>query len=63
MSVAAIILAAGASRRLGQPKQLVGFDGEPLLERALRMRERGRRISRARGARRKLRTHLCVGHL
>jgi len=37
MSVAAIILAAGASRRLGQPKQLVGFGGEALLERALRL--------------------------
>lgn len=42
MSVAAIILAAGASRRLGQPKQLVGFEGESLLERALRFaREAG----------------------
>jgi CTP:molybdopterin cytidylyltransferase MocA len=37
MPVAAIILAAGASRRLGQPKQLVGFAGEALLERALRL--------------------------
>ncbi|HEX4284218.1 MAG TPA: nucleotidyltransferase family protein [Terracidiphilus sp.] len=37
MPVAAIILAAGASRRLGQPKQLVGFGGEALLERALRL--------------------------
>lgn len=37
MPVAAIILAAGASRRLGQPKQLLGFDGEALLERALRL--------------------------
>jgi molybdenum cofactor cytidylyltransferase len=37
MSVAAIILAAGASRRLGQPKQLVGYAGEMLLERALRI--------------------------
>jgi len=37
MSVAAIILAAGASRRLGQPKQLVGYAGEALLERALRI--------------------------
>lgn len=42
MTVAAIILAAGASRRLGQPKQLVGFAGEMLLERALRLaREAG----------------------
>jgi molybdenum cofactor cytidylyltransferase len=28
------ILAAGASRRLGQPKQLVNIDGEPLLRRS-----------------------------
>lgn len=37
MTVAAIILAAGASRRLGQPKQLVGYGGEALLSRALRL--------------------------
>ncbi|HEY6488231.1 MAG: nucleotidyltransferase family protein [Terracidiphilus sp.] len=37
MPVAAIILAAGASRRLGRPKQLIGFAGETLLERALRL--------------------------
>ena len=37
MPVAAIILAAGASRRLGQPKQLLQLDGETLLERALRL--------------------------
>jgi molybdenum cofactor cytidylyltransferase len=36
-SVAAIILAAGASRRLGQPKQLLMHDGEKLLERADRL--------------------------
>jgi CTP:molybdopterin cytidylyltransferase MocA len=36
MSVAAVIVAAGASRRLGQPKQLVMVDGEPLLQRAIR---------------------------
>jgi CTP:molybdopterin cytidylyltransferase MocA len=35
MSVAAIIIAAGASSRLGQPKQLVIVDGEPLLQRAV----------------------------
>jgi molybdenum cofactor cytidylyltransferase len=36
-SIPAIILAAGASRRLGQPKQLVMHDGETLLERAIRL--------------------------
>jgi len=30
----AILLAAGASTRLGQPKQLVQFEGQPLLRRA-----------------------------
>jgi CTP:molybdopterin cytidylyltransferase MocA len=37
MSVAAIILAAGASTRLGQPKQLLKFHGESLLQRAIRI--------------------------
>lgn len=37
MSVAAIILAAGASRRLGRPKQLVEIAGETLLARAVRV--------------------------
>jgi molybdenum cofactor cytidylyltransferase len=32
-----VILAAGESRRLGQPKQLVGIDGEPILRRQCRM--------------------------
>ncbi len=36
MLTAAIILAAGASSRLGSPKQLALLDGEPLLERAVR---------------------------
>jgi len=36
-SIPAIILAAGASRRLGQPKQLVRFGDETLLERAVRI--------------------------
>lgn len=36
MSVAAVVLAAGASRRLGEPKQLVRLGGETLLERAVR---------------------------
>jgi len=37
MTVAAIILAAGASRRLGQPKQLLIYGGETMIERAIRM--------------------------
>ncbi len=37
MPVAAIILAAGESRRLGQPKQLLACDGETLLNRAIRI--------------------------
>lgn len=35
--VAALVLAAGASSRLGQPKQLVRFHGETLVERAVRI--------------------------
>jgi CTP:molybdopterin cytidylyltransferase MocA len=35
--IPAIILAAGASRRLGQPKQLVRYNDETLLERAIRI--------------------------
>lgn len=35
-SVAAILLAAGASTRLGQPKQLISIDGETLLRRTAR---------------------------
>jgi molybdenum cofactor cytidylyltransferase len=37
MSIAAILLAAGASQRLGQPKQLLEFEGETLIDRALRL--------------------------
>jgi molybdenum cofactor cytidylyltransferase len=36
-SAAAIVLAAGASRRLGQPKQLLLLGGETLLERVIRL--------------------------
>jgi len=32
--VAAVVLAAGASTRLGTPKQLVEYAGEPLVRRA-----------------------------
>ncbi len=40
--IAAIILAGGASKRLGEPKQLVQLDGETLLDRAVRVaREAG----------------------
>jgi molybdenum cofactor cytidylyltransferase len=36
------VLAAGASRRLGQPKQLLMLDGETLLARSVRLaREAG----------------------
>jgi molybdenum cofactor cytidylyltransferase len=42
MRVAAVVLAAGASTRLGSPKQLVMLGGEMLLERAVRVaREAG----------------------
>lgn len=37
MPVAAVVLAAGASRRLGQPKQLLTHGGEILLVRAIRL--------------------------
>jgi molybdenum cofactor cytidylyltransferase len=41
-SVAAIIVAAGSSSRLGQPKQLLLINGEPMLQRVIRMaREAG----------------------
>jgi molybdenum cofactor cytidylyltransferase len=40
--IAAVVLAAGASTRLGEPKQLATLGGEPLLERAVRVaREAG----------------------
>jgi molybdenum cofactor cytidylyltransferase len=41
-SVAAVVLAAGASTRLGEPKQLVVLGGETLLDRSVRIaREAG----------------------
>ncbi|MET7749002.1 nucleotidyltransferase family protein [Micromonospora sp. NPDC005367] len=36
-NVAGLLLAAGGGRRLGRPKALVEFDGEPLVRRALRL--------------------------
>src|SRR5580698_5016379 len=40
--VAALVLAAGASRRLGSPKQMATLGGETLLERSVRVaREAG----------------------
>lgn len=39
VSTAAVILAAGASTRLGQPKQLIEIHGETLLERVARAAE------------------------
>jgi molybdenum cofactor cytidylyltransferase len=37
VSIAAIVLAAGASKRLGRPKQLLVLNGETLVERAIRI--------------------------
>ena len=37
MSIAAVVLGAGSSSRLGEPKQLVRLGGENLLERAVRV--------------------------
>ncbi|HJW09696.1 MAG TPA: nucleotidyltransferase family protein [Holophagaceae bacterium] len=37
MRIAALVLAAGASRRLGRPKQLVELRSEPLLRRSARI--------------------------
>lgn len=41
-SLPAIVLAAGASRRLGQPKQLLTFQGETLLARTIRLAREAR---------------------
>jgi len=38
-SLSVIILAAGASRRLGQPKQLVQYKGQTLIQRAIQSAE------------------------
>jgi len=35
-ALGAVVLAAGASRRLGRPKQLIEIDGEPLVRRVVR---------------------------
>jgi molybdenum cofactor cytidylyltransferase len=40
-NVGAIILAAGGSSRFGQPKQLLMFQGESLIRRAVRAAEKG----------------------
>lgn len=37
MSAAAVVLAAGEARRMGRPKQLVEWDGRPLLENVIGM--------------------------
>src|SRR5688572_27883283 len=37
MRVVAVVLAAGSSSRLGRPKQSIVFQGETLLERAVRI--------------------------
>lgn len=42
MSIGAIVLAAGGSKRLGEPKQLVRLGGETLLERAVRVAREAR---------------------
>lgn len=42
MKVAAVILAAGASTRLGEPKQLIRLGGERLLERSIRVAHEAR---------------------
>lgn len=39
--IAAIVLAAGGSTRLGQPKQLLNLDGQPMLSRTLDLIRRG----------------------
>ncbi|MEU8263110.1 NTP transferase domain-containing protein [Micromonospora sp. NPDC048999] len=41
MTVAGLLLAAGAGRRLGQPKALLEWDGEPLVQRAVRLLRSG----------------------
>jgi molybdenum cofactor cytidylyltransferase len=45
MSIAAVILAAGESRRLGKPKQLLVYRGESLLNRAIRLAQEAGALS------------------
>lgn len=40
--IAAVLLAAGSSRRMGRPKLLLELAGEPLVRRAVRLAERSR---------------------
>jgi molybdenum cofactor cytidylyltransferase len=44
MKIVGVILAAGASTRLGRPKQLLVIDGETLLARTIRMARASRRL-------------------
>ena len=67
---AAIILAAGASTRLGQPKQLAAFNGETLLARSVRIAQEagcspiivalGAEAERIRAVCRFLRAHIVI---
>ena len=41
MSIAGLLLAAGAGRRMGGPKALVELDGEPLVRRGIRLLSEG----------------------